>query len=42
MYAHGHHGKWPLQVSREHPASEEQVRVLLSPSALLDQQVSQK
>lgn len=27
MYPHGHYGKRPLQVSREYPASEDQVRV---------------
>lgn len=37
VHTHGHHGKWALQVSREHPASEEQVRVLLLPLNTLDQ-----
>lgn len=27
VYPHGHYGKRPLQVSREYPASEDQVRV---------------
>lgn len=39
MYTHGHHGERSLQVSREHPASEEQVRVLVLPPGVSDQEL---
>lgn len=40
MYTHGHHGERSLQVSRKHPASEEQVRVLVLPPGVSDQELS--